>query len=133
MDSATRDRLVSAFVEYYTKRFFWGDDGVLREQQTDSSDLFDECVRLARDDPEDCWSFVLGVVEATGDEFVLVNLAAGPLENLINWHGPTFIERVEHQARASAKFRGVLCGVWESVEPALRIRLNALRELQNGA
>jgi hypothetical protein len=128
MDSAARLALANRFIECYSKRFVWGDDGVLREQDPDP-ELFDECVRLATDDPEECWLFVLAVVEATDDAFTLGNLAAGPLENLINWYGEAIIERIEQHARSDPKFQGVLCGVWDSVEPELRRRLNALREL----
>jgi hypothetical protein len=40
-------------------------------------------------------------------------LAAGPLEDLLSWHGPKVIDAVEIQARKDPKFRHLIGGVWK--------------------
>jgi len=42
----------------------------------------------------------------------VVMLAAGPLDDLIADHGDAAIERIEREARHSARFRFALTGVW---------------------
>jgi hypothetical protein len=132
MDATTRVRLIAEYVERYTKRFVWGKDGVLREHDLNFR-VFEEFDRCARDDPESCWLLVLGVLTATDDEYTLANLAAGPLEDLINRHGNEFIDRIEQEARVNAKFRELLCGVWDSAGPELAARLRAAREFEHDA
>jgi hypothetical protein len=41
-------------------------------------------------------------------------LAAGPLEDLLAYHGSEFIDRVETEARRNPRFRDLLGGVWRN-------------------
>jgi hypothetical protein len=132
MDAATHARLVAGYVERYTKRFVWGQDGVLRDNDL-NFEVFEEFDRCARGDPESCWPLILGVLAATDDDYTLANLSAGPLEDLINRHGEQFIERIETEARANPRFRELLCGVWDSVAPELAQWLDAARRLGHDA
>ncbi|OWQ91865.1 hypothetical protein CDN99_05695 [Roseateles aquatilis] len=66
------------------------------------------------DSAEDAWSAILGVLERRPAARVLQLLAAGPLEDLIHYWGPHFIERIEETARENAQFRALLNGVWQS-------------------
>jgi hypothetical protein len=67
--------------------------------------------------PETAW---LAIVElsrqALTDEQIAV-LAAGPLEDLLAYHGDAFIERVEKEARVYRAFRHLLGGVWRNSIP----------------
>jgi hypothetical protein len=132
MDASERTRLIEQYVDRYAKRYVWGSDGVLREQDL-HSDVFEEFNRLARQDAESCWLLILGVINVTNDEYTLANLAAGPLEHLINHHGDRFIDRIEMEGRANPKFREVLCGVWDSVPQPLRQRLDDVRNIKDDA
>ena len=76
--------------------------------------------KLVGEDPESAWRAVLFVVEKTDSEFVLENLAAGPLETLIGRYGDQFIDRIESRAAVDEKFRWLLGGVWEgTMSPAM--------------
>jgi hypothetical protein len=39
-------------------------------------------------------------------------IAAGPLEELLNHHGPRFIDRIEAEAERDPKFLRAVAGVW---------------------
>ncbi|MGT2431445.1 DUF6869 domain-containing protein [Cupriavidus basilensis] len=52
-------------------------------------------------------------------------LAAGELEDLIEYHGPAFIGRIERQAGRDPRFRRLLCGVWRSSTPQVWARILA--------
>lgn len=78
--------------------------------------------------PDDCWRAILAVLARRPSEQVLGMLAAGPLEDLIEYSGQDFIGRIEHEARVSPKFRWLLGGVWRSGEPEVWERVEAARE-----
>ena len=98
MTADERKRLVQGFIDHHAKRFVWGPDNVLRQQDQHfwAWEQLDEAVR---NEPELAWSLILDVLAATEDEFTLSCLAAGPLEDLLRHHGPTFIDRIEQQAQ----------------------------------
>jgi hypothetical protein len=72
---------------------------------------------------EDCWSAILEVLSRNPPQSVLDVLAAGPLEDLISYHGDAFIDRIELMARQEPAFRLLLRGVWESGPPELWARV----------
>lgn len=79
---------------------------------------------LARNEPQRALDAIVWTMESTQNEFVLENLAAGPLEVLLSKHGPTVIEQVEAQAKLSDKFKWLLDGVWlESIPTAIALRV----------
>jgi len=73
--------------------------------------------------PDDCWAVILEVLARSPPDAVLGILAAGPLEDLIHYHGPEFIERIETESRRSAGFRHLLGGVWKSSSPEIWARV----------
>src|SRR5262245_21265456 len=85
----------------------------------------EEMHRLRESDPERCWLVILKVFEqARTSDFVLSNLAAGPLEDLLADHGERFIERVETLARQEPRFRFLTQMVWRnSISTAVWARL----------
>jgi hypothetical protein len=84
-----------------------------REQAT--SPLFDARIRLdglVRGEPETAWRIIQEMWSFDQSEFILANIAAGPVEDLLSKHGPQFIERIEQLARRDPVFRKLLGAVW---------------------
>jgi len=70
---------------------------------------------LCMDAPEQCWEIILSILAETNDEWVLTNLAAGPVESLMASHGDLAISWVEREAVRSSAFRELLGGVWRNL------------------
>lgn len=88
---------------------------------------WEEFERLVNELPCKAWRAVLAVTERTDDVFTLGMLAAGPLEDLLELHGPAVVERIEREAQTNAKFRRVLQGVWRSSTPDVWARIEVAR------
>jgi hypothetical protein len=80
---------------------------------------------MVEDDPELAWEAIKAVVGRYPDvalfsdgnpeaRRVVGNLAAGPLEELLDRHGPRFIEVIEREARVDRRMAWTLGGVWQS-------------------
>jgi predicted GNAT superfamily acetyltransferase len=68
--------------------------------------------------PELAWRVALAAFELVrGDVMPTCYLAAGPFENLIEYHGARFIERIEALARRDLDFARLLDSVWMSEAP----------------
>ena len=78
--------------------------------------------------PEVAWTVILDMVGRAEGDHQIASIAAGPLEDFIVRHGWQYLDRVEREALANAKFRRALVGVWgESRMPEeLVLRLRAL-------
>jgi hypothetical protein len=68
-----------------------------------------QCLAL---DPEQLWLFVLAAEPLARGTKAFGMLAAGPLEDLIQDHGPAFIDRIELEAGSNSSFANLLHGVW---------------------
>jgi hypothetical protein len=118
VDAEERSRLVASWIEHHTVEYRWDDDHVLRKERgADQFWAWEKLEEIVRNDPALGWDVILQIVSESNNESVLGNLAAGPLEDLIAWHGAKFIERVEAQARRDNRFREVLAGVWQNETP----------------
>jgi hypothetical protein len=108
------ERLLSSWFEY--EQTFWA---------------FDTVWELTCNDPERLWTITKALVTAAPDEATLGYIGAGPLEDLLSGYGEQFIERIEQQAAADAKFRLSLAIVRQSgmSDELLRRVKNALGEL----
>ena len=62
---------------------------------------------------EELWSFIKHTYKENISENVISNLAAGPLEDLLGYHGERYINEVEALARKDPKFKELLGGVWQ--------------------
>jgi len=79
------------------------------------------------DYPELAWEAILDAMEQPRMEAHLAKLAAGPLEDLLAKHGPTFIDRVELLAKSNKKFAWLLGGVWQyTMSEAILSRVQAV-------
>ena len=78
--------------------------------------------------PEVAWQAIVELSRQSLTDQQTAVLAAGPLEDLLAYHGPAFIDRVEREARVYRAFRHLLGGVWRSsiAEPVWR-RIEAIR------
>lgn len=76
---------------------------------------------------EDAWEAILEVLKRQPPAEVIGMLAAGPLEDLINDWGPTFIDRIETEARKNPAFHHLLGGVWKSSTPEVWQRIESIR------
>jgi hypothetical protein len=86
-----------------------------------------ELWRLIEDDPEKAWAVIHQIRRLNGTEYILANLAAGPLEDLLGDHGDKFIERVELLSRQDEQFRKMLGAVWQGNMPeAIWVRVRAV-------
>jgi hypothetical protein len=74
-------------------------------------------------DPEELWRFILSVLHQRPSQHVLGMLGAGPLEDLVDYFGPAFIDRIEAEALRSPEFRDVLSSVWQSSTPEVWFRV----------
>lgn len=82
---------------------------------------------LMSDNPDLCWRAILKILELSPNDTVISNLAAGPLEDLIHYHGESFINKIEEEARKNPSFRKLLGGVWETGNRDIWCRVEAIR------
>ena len=73
---------------------------------------WDRVTKLTTHDPESVWPIILDLIQAAPNDQVLANIGAGPLEDLLCWHGAAFIERVEQAASRNSRFRKSLAATW---------------------
>lgn len=64
-------------------------------------------------DPVAAFDCVVLCIAQCDDPQVLGCIAAGPLEDLIAYHGKLVIDRIEQLARRQPRFRYALYGVWQ--------------------
>jgi hypothetical protein len=75
--------------------------------------MYDACT----EEPEIAWKAILELLtrDLTKDQHAL--LAAGPMEDLLWYHGFNFIDRVEQEAKVNVRFNHLLGGVWRREMP----------------
>lgn len=108
MNQSDRAKLVSAWIEF---------------EKTDRKDVkrcdelfwsFDVLSGLTRNDPDAAFDVILSILAADDSDVIEANLAAGPLEDLLGYHGPAYIDRIEGEAARNPRFRHLLGGVWQN-------------------
>jgi hypothetical protein len=129
MSPEERAKLVAGWIEHSTHRIERNEHNVFREiRGEDNFWAWEALDRLCRKQPDLCWEIILEILQATHHESVDWAMAAGPLEDLLAWHGHKFIERVEAQAQSDSKFKELLGGVWQNATPKeLWVRVEAAR------
>jgi len=91
----------------------WVSDPDRKQEDANNFIGFDEFEWVIQKEPEKGWLAILNAIETPLLEKYLGTLAAGPLEDLLSYHGEAFISRVEIQAKANPKFAWLLGGVWQ--------------------
>jgi hypothetical protein len=69
---------------------------------------------LVRSDPERSWIVIKAIQAEDNTDFILSNLAAGPLEDLLVRWGDHFAPRFEALAKNDTRFRFLLGLVWKN-------------------
>jgi len=72
----------------------------------------DDLIRLAIDKPDETWDVILRIHAQELSEKVRGMLAAGPLEDLLVYHGEQYIKHVRALALKDPIFKETLAGVW---------------------
>jgi len=77
---------------------------------------------------EEAWSAIVRLIEVAPNQQGLFDVAAGPLEDALQFHTDRFGERILGKAIADPRFRLALNGVWgwERVAEPLRTKLTTL-------
>lgn len=66
---------------------------------------------------ERCWKIIGEIKSRDGSDFILSNLAAGPVEDLLSRYGEDVIERVENDAKRDGRLKFLLGLVWKNNIP----------------
>src|SRR5262245_4566936 len=104
----------------------------LRSAETGKSDgswAYDALTRLIDEDPALAWAIILELVHRAlpGDAFDLV--AAGPLEDLVAWHGRDVIDLIEPRVGDDEQLRRAPSRIWvggDTLDPKSLERLRNL-------
>ena len=120
MDSADLETWVGAYIEAHSS----AETVELDHPQWWAVQRFFE---LEMEQPDVIWAAILLTIEKTTNQRVIGVLAAGPLEDLIENHGPTWIDRIEVEALRNPKFKHLLGGVWKSSTPEIWGRVEKAR------
>jgi len=100
-----REDLASTYLRHYILK--QQEDGwAVRELNT-----------LVQDDPTEAWEVTRILVNAAPSDRALAYVAAGPLEELLNNHGPVVIDRIEEESRQNLRLQLALSGVW-GIDPS---------------
>jgi hypothetical protein len=112
-----RDLLISEWLRYAElgkKDVYWAYDAL--------ADLIDR-------DPVLGWEMILELVHRATPGRVFDLVAAGPLEDLVAWHGREVIGLIEQRVRDDEDLRGALSRVWvgqDTLDPETLERLRNL-------
>jgi hypothetical protein len=91
--------------------------------------VFDVVYDMVRKRPEEALAFILEVLRNDDSSVVAENLSAGPLEDLLVYHGATLIDRIEQEAKQNRQFAWLLGGVWQNAMPeAIWLRVQKARD-----
>ncbi len=70
--------------------------------------------RLCEDEPERCLHIIENMCSSTDDEFLLANIAAGPLEDLLVRCGDLIISKLEDVVEGNEKMKKIIPLVWKN-------------------
>jgi hypothetical protein len=83
--------------------------------------------------PRVCLRLIVLILERDPSDFIMGNLAAGPLEDLLCRYGPSIIDAVEAEAEERKNFRQLLGRVWRNtIEEDVWNRIEAIRASDGG-
>jgi hypothetical protein len=104
---------VSRLVEDWLLWAAWANDSKKDGTKNPHGVGFDEFDWVVREHPEHAWKTILAVVADSRAKPFLGTLAAGPMEDLLSYHGEAFIDKVEAEARNNPEFAWMLGGTWQ--------------------
>ena len=112
---ALEERWPATLSELVDGWFAWA--ATLEEDDNRPDWVFASEHELVRRNPDMAIEFIDQVILRGLTDEQRALFAAGPLENLLAWHGPQVIDRVEAKARKDPAFRSLLGGVWQNAMP----------------
>ncbi len=68
----------------------------------------DKCIEMAISDPDNLFEIVKAVFEANSSQKILESLGAGPLEDLMVYHGNLYISIIEDYINLNPEFKEVV-------------------------
>jgi hypothetical protein len=85
----------------------------LKNEREADGPIYDAC----HDYPEIAWAAILELLQRdlTDEQFGM--LAAGPMEDLLSYHGAEVIDRVEQRAATYLRFKELIDGIWQLMTP----------------
>jgi hypothetical protein len=75
---------------------------------------FEQTYNLVREDPVEAWNLILTIWSLDQSLPTRQSLSAGPIEELLCFHGESIIPHIERQAKADPSFATLLGGVWQN-------------------
>ncbi len=69
---------------------------------------------LIRESPQDGWKLILTILQLDCSPQIQQVLSAGPLEDLLSYHGESMIDNVESEAQSNPVFASLLGGMWKN-------------------
>jgi len=73
---------------------------------------WDELNEACRQRPNRAWRIILGITRLANSRDLVRDLGCGPLEDLIAYHAPTFINRIERECDNNPRLRRAMSSVW---------------------
>ena len=116
MTEENLDEWVRAYISIYV-----GDEPIVEEHPCYWA--IERFVDLEADFPDLVWQAITEIVQQNPAQRVLANLASGPLEELVELHGPEFIDRIEKSAQSNSDFRVLLQELWETTDERIWSRI----------
>lgn len=90
-------------------------DAYLTHARTKDNALFEAWERVDRvvcfGNPDEAVELVLALVRRTPDDLIDY-VAAGPVEDVLSYHGPKVVDRILAEARQNTRMRAALRSVW---------------------
>jgi hypothetical protein len=99
-DAGDRDRLIAQWIKYTDsaeKHLFWA---------------YETLAAVIDEDPSLAWTIILELVHRAANGGAFDAAVAGPLEDLIAWHGEVVIDAIEQQVRGDEVLGQALSRVW---------------------
>lgn len=72
----------------------------------------DELINMVGDNHEELWLIILEILNLDDSEEIIKAVGAGPLEDLMIYHGEKYIEKVEAEFYTSTVFEKAVRSVW---------------------
>jgi hypothetical protein len=124
-DTTDVSDLVAAYIARYANMYSH-DNGVFIEENINFW-AYENMLELVRHHPDKALVVILEILASTEDEFVLSNLAAGPLEDLLRIHGASVIAEIEQRAKQDCRFSALLWQVYKVTPDDIWERIEAVR------
>ena len=75
---------------------------------------FEKLDDLVRDNPEIAWKAVLNILATDSSDSIIANISAGPIENLLVFHGEAAIKLIENESLENDTLKFSLRGVYQN-------------------